>query len=52
LLPFFLNELDELDGLFFRWEGFVSGKRGEDVDEYVGFRKGEPALSDAMRPQF
>jgi hypothetical protein len=48
LLPFF-NELDEFDGLFFRWEGLVSGKRREDVDEYV-FRKGEPALSDAMRP--
>jgi len=34
------NELDEFGGLFFRWEGFVSGKREEDVEKYVGFRKG------------
>jgi hypothetical protein len=50
LFLFFFNELDGFGGLFFWWEGFVSGKRGEDVDEYVGFRKGEPALSEPMRP--
>jgi hypothetical protein len=46
LLPFFFNELNEFDALFFWWEGFVSGKSGEDV---VRFRKGEPVLSEAMR---
>ena len=49
LLPFFFNELNEFDGLFFWWEGFVSGKSGEDVDKYVRFRKGEPVLSEAMQ---
>jgi hypothetical protein len=29
---------------------FREWKEGEDVDEYVGSRKGEPALSEAMRP--
>jgi hypothetical protein len=55
LLPFFFNELNEFVALFFWWEGFVSGKSGEDVvsgksgEDVVRFRKGEPVLSEAMR---